>query len=101
MPSDTFRTVAVWALSISCIAGAFMYAYLVNMAIFQAVETKHLNVSISALSDKLNGLQTQYLSLQNEATLAKAQELGLTEQSNPTFISRKPLGSGLSLRDEL
>ena len=58
------------------------------------------DVSITVSSD-LNLLEQQYLGLQNTATLEKAHTLGLSETGTPLFISRKSLGKGISLRDEI
>lgn len=99
--SDVLRITLAWALLGGCIFSAMFYAYLVNKAIFQTVQTKHLTTTMRDLSSKLNTLEQQYLSLENSTTLQRALELGFTESSNPKFVSRKSLGKGLSLRDEL
>lgn len=101
MPSDMTRAIIVWGLSAACLVTALCYAYLVNKAVLQAVETHSLDVKMSAISSNLNQLQTTFLSLENGITLSEAATLGLTEAQNPAFITSKPLGRALSLRNDL
>ena len=99
--SSMVRVLTTWTLLISCILCAFLYAYWINKAIFEAVQTKQITAAVSELSSDLNALQQKYLSLQNSATLAKARELGFSESDTPIFISRRPLGQGISLRSDI
>lgn len=99
--SDLVRVLVTWGLLFACLFSIIMYAYSVNKAIFEAVSARNISSKIGELNTRLSALQTQYLSLQNEATLSKAAQLGLAETDARRFISRKALGQGLSLRDEI
>ncbi|OHA25894.1 MAG: hypothetical protein A3C06_00360 [Candidatus Taylorbacteria bacterium RIFCSPHIGHO2_02_FULL_46_13] len=99
--STVVRALLAWALVGACLFSAFLYTVLVNKAIFQTVETKHVRSKMSEMSSGLNSLEERYLSLQKTATLQKALELGFAETENPKFVSRKSLGKGISVRDEL
>src|SRR3989338_1588607 len=99
--SNTVRALTIWMLIGSSLLCALLYAYFVNKAIFQVVQTKHLISHNRTVSSDLNLLEQQYLGLQNTATLEKAHTLGLSETGTPLFISRKSLGKGISLRDEI
>ncbi len=99
--SHAIRASLAWTLVAGCLAAIVLYAFLVNKAIFQAVEAKQLSSSIGEISARLNVLQSKYISVQSGATIAKARELGFSEITNQRFISRKSLSSILSLRDEI
>ena len=99
--SDIVRVIATWSLLFACIFSIITYAFFVNKAIFEAVATGRISADISDTNARLGALQSRFLSLQSEATLSKAGQLGLKETDTERFISRKALGRGLSLRDEI
>ena len=92
-----------WARFFLCasVLVALSYVYFVNHAVFTAVHTRDFQTRIIEISSHLNTLQKEYFSLKGSATIEKAHDMGLSETNNPVFVSRKSLGRGLSLRDEI
>ena len=99
--SEMLRVIIIWSLLLACLFSIISYAFFVNKAIFEAVATGRISADISDTNARLGALQSRFLSLQSEATLSKAGQLGLKETDTERFISRKALGRGLSLRDEI
>ena len=99
--SEVVRVIFTWSLLAVCLCSVLMYAYFVNKAVLQAVTVDRLMEQSNQITGRLGGLQTRYLSLANDVTLVKASLVGLAEIETERFISRKSIGKGLSLRDEI
>ncbi|HEY4498556.1 MAG TPA: hypothetical protein VJH94_00660 [Candidatus Paceibacterota bacterium] len=99
--SDTVRATVVWSLIGLCLFSILSYSYFVGKSILQAFHKTALTSESSELASRLNTLESEYLTLQNQMTLSRARTLGFVEVTKRHFISRQPLGQILSLRDEL
>ncbi len=93
------RTSYMLLLMIAVLLGS--YIYFVNGAIFKIVAWQSAEKQISALGPAVGLLEANYLALERTVTMAKAATLNFQDAANPEFISRKPLGNSLSIRNDL
>ena len=85
-----------------CAIGIFLvaYVYCVNQTVFNIIKRQKFEIQISELSSKIGVLESQYISLKNGVTIDVAHALGF-KNSSSEFVSRKSLGKGLSLNNEI
>lgn len=79
----------------------FAYVYFVNATIYRIVAWQKAQKEVAVLGPSLSGIETEYLSLERGITMAKAKEMNFQAAVDPQFISREPLGKGLSLNNNL
>ena len=77
-----------------------IYVYCVNQTVFNIIKRQRFEIQISELSSKIGVLESQYISLKNAVTIDLARTLGFKDSSSE-FVSRKSLGRGLSLNNEI
>jgi hypothetical protein len=94
------RAFSMMLLAVSLLL-IFAYVGLVNQTILKIVAWQKTEKSIATLAPTLSGIEAQYISLQKGITLQRAAALNFREAVNPEFISRSPMGKGLSVRGSI
>ena len=90
-----------WALI--CATGLFFvgYIYYVDQTVFNVLKRQKFETQISELSSKIGILESQYISLKSGVTIDVAHALGFKDSGSREYVSRKSLGKGLSLNNEI
>jgi hypothetical protein len=71
---------------------AFCYLIFLGNTVFNIVERQYLSKEIQTLSNKVSGLELDYISASNKVDLSLATSLGFKESSIKRYATRKPLG---------
>lgn len=90
-----------WFLAIGVFMSLTLYVYFVGHTIESVVLRQRAEKSIGNLENSMVSLESNYLALKNTVTAELAREMGFTEVSATKYISRKPLGKGLSLNTRI
>ncbi len=90
-----------WFLTLGVVISLGLYVYFVSQTVLSAVERQRAEKSISNLENSLEKLEAKYFDLKARITADLAQAKGFTNVSSATYISRKSLGKGLSLNNEI
>ena len=90
-----------WFLTVVVFMSLTLYVYFVANTIHSVVLRQQSEKSISNLENAMVSLESNYLALKSTVTAELAKEMGFTEASATKYISRKPLGKGLSLNTRI
>lgn len=82
------RVRAFWFLLSLCFIAFGFYVYAVSATAHNVAMRAELGREASNISAELATLEFQYIKLQNEVTLSKAQELGFAEVEAPLYATR-------------
>jgi len=76
------------------IFGALALCYIVFLGntVFNIVERQYLAKEVQTLSNRVSGLELEYISLSNKVDLSLATSLGFQESNIKKYTTRKPLG---------
>ena len=88
---NTFEKRLVLGLVLGLFILAGTYVYLVNQTVLNVVERRALERDMSELASYVADLELVNLELKNSVTLDRAYELGFTEVTGVTYLTRDPL----------
>lgn len=78
-----------------------LYFSLFGHAVYGVVERQAAERAISVTESNVEVLEASYFDLKGRVNMELAQKKGFTEISSATYISRKALGKGLTLNNEI
>ena len=90
-----------WFLTVGMTISLGLYIYFVSHTIHSVVLRQKAEKSLSALQTDIEKLEADYFELRKKITPELAKSKGFTDISSAVFISSKPLGTGLSVNNEI
>lgn len=90
-----------WFLAVGTIISAGLYVYFVGNTVYSVVSRQKTEKVLSGMQNEVEKLETNYLGLKASVTADLARAKGFTDISTAIYISRKALGKGLSLNNEI
>lgn len=84
-----------------CVLGAVVYGYSLQKAIVNVVQREEMVKLMQRESSAVADLESKYFSLKNAVSLDLAHRKGFKDAPVAVFISKKALGSTLTLNNEL
>lgn len=96
----SYRKAVFWFLVALSLSAFIWYGYAISNAVWNTVRRQEIEENLSALRSKVGDLQARAISMRGDITLQLAKELGF-EETAVTFITRQPLGSGISSANEI
>ncbi len=90
-----------WIFSSFVLIFSATYFYLVGSSVVNAAERAKISKEISRIAGETGELDAKYISLKNKITPEFARKNGFQEVSSTKYISRKPLGKAVSLKNEI
>lgn len=88
-------------LTWSAVISLGLYFYFLGNIIHNVVERQHIERTILSIQGDIEKLETTYSDLKSRVTVGLAESKGFSAISATTYISRNPLGKGLSLNNEI
>lgn len=82
-----------WSLACLLFVVASFYVYLVNTAAWHGLQWKKAEQEFSALTARVSGLESSYLSLKKSVTLPLAYAMGFEDVRAVRFIGARKVGA--------
>ena len=90
-----------WVTTSGIVISLGLYFYFVSHTVYTVVLRQRAEKSINAIEGNVEKLEATYSDLKTRVTTDLAQSKGFTNVSSIMYISRKSLGKGLSLNNEI
>lgn len=90
-----------WFLIAAIVLSIGFYLYFLGHSVWSVVERQKAEKSVAGIESGIEKLETNYLNLKARVTTELAQSKGFTNVSSAIYISRKAIGKGLTLNNEI
>ena len=90
-----------WLLTVALALSIGLYDYFGGHTVYNVTKHQDAERSIATLEGGISDLETTLMSLKSDITIDLARAKGFKDAAGATYISRKPLGKGLSLNNEI
>lgn len=93
------RKVLFWSLACLLFVVTSLYVYLVNTAAWHGIQWKRVEQELVALTARVSGLESNYLSLKKSVTLPLAYAMGFEDVRAVRFIGARKVGAVARVND--